>query len=173
MGLVEQNIEVMKRAVAAANDGTMATVAPQVIAPGFVRHDPTDALPGVAESGGFIQTLRSAMPDLRVTTEDIFGAGDRVAMRIRVTGTHGRGSRYSSDRQGGGVQRNQYLSPRARKDRGNLAAAGCLGFYDPSWRREGQRCVTARSPLTRPNQRLQRTGRLTSHHGRAVRAAGR
>ena len=88
MGLVEQNIEVMKRAVAAANDGTMATVAPQVIAPGFVRHDPTDALPGVAESGGFIQTLRSAMPDLRVTTEDIFGAGDRVAMRIRVTGTH-------------------------------------------------------------------------------------
>ncbi len=88
MGSVKENIEVMKRAVAAANDGTMGTVAPQIIAPGFVRHDPTDALPGVAGTGGFIQTLRSALPDLQVTAEDMFGAGDRVAVRIRITGTH-------------------------------------------------------------------------------------
>ena len=88
MGSVDENVEVIKRAVAAANDRTMATAAPHIIAPGFVRHDPADALPGVAGSGGFMQALRSAMPDLRVTTEDIFGAGDRVAMRFRVTGTH-------------------------------------------------------------------------------------
>ena len=90
MGSVDQNIDVIRRAVAAANDGSMATVLPRLIAHGFVRHDPTDAVPGVAGSGGFMQTLRSTMPDMCVTTEDIFGAGDRVAMRIRVTGTHTR-----------------------------------------------------------------------------------
>jgi hypothetical protein len=91
MGSVEKNVEVIKRAMAAANDDTMATIAPQIIAPGFIRHDLTNALPGVVGPGGvtvFVRTLRSAMLDMRITAEDIFGAGDRVAMRIRVTGTH-------------------------------------------------------------------------------------
>ena len=91
MGTVEENIEVVKRGMAAANDDTMATVAPQIIAPGFIRHDLANAHPGVAGPGGFtdfVRTLRSGMPDLRITAEDIFGAGDRVAMRIRATGTH-------------------------------------------------------------------------------------
>jgi predicted ester cyclase len=86
MGSVEQNIEIIKRAVAAANDGTLPTVARDIISSEFVLHD-LNELPGVAGSG-LMQTLRSAMPDLRVTVEDLFGAGDRVAVRIHIMGTH-------------------------------------------------------------------------------------
>jgi steroid delta-isomerase-like uncharacterized protein len=32
--------------------------------------------------------FRSAFPDLRAEIEDIFGSGDRVAVRLRMRGTH-------------------------------------------------------------------------------------
>lgn len=32
--------------------------------------------------------LRRAFPDLHAEIEDIFGSGDRVAMRVRISGTH-------------------------------------------------------------------------------------
>ncbi|GIE77452.1 hypothetical protein Aph02nite_34020 [Actinoplanes philippinensis] len=35
-----------------------------------------------------VQAMRDGFPDLRITVEDIFGAGDRVAVRLHFTGTH-------------------------------------------------------------------------------------
>lgn len=35
-----------------------------------------------------VQAMRDGFPDLRTTIEDIFAAGDRVAVRLRFTGTH-------------------------------------------------------------------------------------
>ncbi|GAA4954813.1 ester cyclase [Actinoplanes utahensis] len=35
-----------------------------------------------------VQAMRDGFPDLRHTIEDIFAAGDRVAVRLRFTGTH-------------------------------------------------------------------------------------
>ncbi len=35
-----------------------------------------------------VQSMREGVPDLRVDIEDIFGAGDRVAVRLRLHGTH-------------------------------------------------------------------------------------
>ncbi len=69
----------------------MAEVAPEIIAPGFVRHDLAGAWLDVAGPGGvtdFISMLRAAMPDLKVEIEDLFAAGDRVALRLVMTGTH-------------------------------------------------------------------------------------
>jgi predicted ester cyclase len=37
---------------------------------------------------GVITMLRGALPDLRMTVEDLVGEGDRVAARVVLTGTH-------------------------------------------------------------------------------------
>jgi steroid delta-isomerase-like uncharacterized protein len=34
------------------------------------------------------QAMREGFPDLRIDIEDIFGAGDKVAVRVRFSGTH-------------------------------------------------------------------------------------
>lgn len=80
----ESNIAVIKKAVQAVNDGTMAQVAASIIAPDFRRHDLAAALPNAAGPGGlsdFIEMVRSAPPDFRMEIVDIFGTGDRAAMR--------------------------------------------------------------------------------------------
>lgn len=62
----------------------------EFIAPGFVRHDLTGAYPGV-DAGGVTDYLADFLrgaPDLRVVVHDIFGAGDRVAVRVTLEGTH-------------------------------------------------------------------------------------
>ncbi len=35
-----------------------------------------------------VQAMRDGFPDLRITIEDIFGADDRVAVRLHFSGTH-------------------------------------------------------------------------------------
>jgi predicted ester cyclase len=35
-----------------------------------------------------VQAMRDGFPDLRITVEDIFGTGDRVAVRLHFSGTH-------------------------------------------------------------------------------------
>ncbi|WP_433796773.1 ester cyclase [Actinoplanes sp. CA-252034] len=35
-----------------------------------------------------VQAMRDGFPDLRIVVEDIFGAGDRVAVRLSFSGTH-------------------------------------------------------------------------------------
>jgi steroid delta-isomerase-like uncharacterized protein len=54
----------------------------------FVRHDPGRELHGPEENRQFIETLRAAFPDLRVTVEDQIAEGDRVCVRYRFQGTH-------------------------------------------------------------------------------------
>lgn len=88
---VERNIEVIHRGIAALNSNTMEKVAPEIVAPGFVRHDLTHATPEIAGPGGvidFIRMLRQALPDFQVQIVDIFGADDRVVLRLVATGAH-------------------------------------------------------------------------------------
>jgi steroid delta-isomerase-like uncharacterized protein len=35
-----------------------------------------------------VQAMRDGFPDLQIAIEDIFGAGDRVAVRLHFSGTH-------------------------------------------------------------------------------------
>ena len=37
---------------------------------------------------GYIRMMRTTFPDMHVTIDDIFGEGDRTAIRARVVGTH-------------------------------------------------------------------------------------
>ena len=43
---------------------------------------------GIEGVKAFVRTFRAAFPDLRVTIEDMLADGDRVAARVRMTGTH-------------------------------------------------------------------------------------
>jgi ketosteroid isomerase-like protein len=56
----------------------------------YVGHDPNLPLlpPGPGGVALHVVASRTAFPDQRVTVDDLFGAGDRVAVRFTLRGTH-------------------------------------------------------------------------------------
>lgn len=61
----------------------------EVIADEYVGHNPGgDDIHGPAELKEFVETYRSAFPDLEVTTEDLLVEGNKTVQRNRITGTH-------------------------------------------------------------------------------------
>ncbi len=86
----EMNIVTIRRAIQAINDRQLHVI-PEMVTPGFVRHDLAGAF---REAGGrdgvadFLQLMLEALPDLHITIDDIFASGDRVALRITWNGTH-------------------------------------------------------------------------------------
>jgi predicted ester cyclase len=86
---IEENKARDRRLVEEAlNRGNLA-VADELIAPDFVDHA---APPGMQHGpDGFkaaVAAFRSAFPDLHVTVEEQLAAGDRVARRMTMRGTH-------------------------------------------------------------------------------------
>lgn len=88
---VDENIDLVRVALDSINRGDMAGLA-ATVTPDFVRTDLARAF--VFDSTGadpltsFITTVRSAMPDFAMEITDAFGTDDRVAIEIRLTGTH-------------------------------------------------------------------------------------
>jgi predicted ester cyclase len=69
------------------NQGKLEII-PEFFAPNYEFHSPL----GIEATGpeGFKQlviTMRTALPDIHCTIEDIFAEGDKVACRVTVTGT--------------------------------------------------------------------------------------
>jgi predicted ester cyclase len=89
---VESEAEVVaRRAIDAINDRTLRARADELLDPFIVRHDLAQLFPdskGTRDGSDFVEMIVAAMPDLRLDVEDIFGSGDRVAVRLRITGTH-------------------------------------------------------------------------------------
>lgn len=85
----EESIAVIRGALEAVNTRAFDG-AGEFIAPGFVRHDLAGAYPGVtgADVVDFLSEVVRGAPDLRLTIEDIFASGDRVAVRLTLEGTH-------------------------------------------------------------------------------------
>lgn len=84
-------VSLVRRGIEAVNSGTMAQVAPEILAPDFVRHDLAEAFPEfitAARVTDLTSLLRIAIPDYNQEILDIFSSGDRVAMRWVVRGTH-------------------------------------------------------------------------------------
>jgi predicted ester cyclase len=82
---------VARRAIDAINDRTLSLRAQQLLVPHMVRHDLVQLFADSEGSSGgadFVRMISGAMPDFRLDIEDIFGAGDRVAVRLRMSGTH-------------------------------------------------------------------------------------
>jgi steroid delta-isomerase-like uncharacterized protein len=86
---VEKNVTVVRTAFATLQDGDLDACAAQ-LTEDFIVNLP--GLPGplhgreIWRSG--VQAMRDGFPDLRIAIEDVFGAGDRVAVRLRFSGTH-------------------------------------------------------------------------------------
>jgi steroid delta-isomerase-like uncharacterized protein len=84
----EENRAVVRRWIEAYNNRDMQAEA-DARAPGFLAHVPTAPGPLGSESWSrFIATFGEAFPDLRLTVEDIFSAGEMVAARVAFRGTH-------------------------------------------------------------------------------------
>jgi steroid delta-isomerase-like uncharacterized protein len=67
-------------------------LADELLTPDFVEHE---GPPGATQRGPeavkrTVQWLRSAFDDISYDVEDLFGDGDRVALRVTMHGTHAR-----------------------------------------------------------------------------------
>ncbi len=91
----EANMAVVRRYIEGwANEGDEAALA-AVIAPDWGTHGtqsatatPAGLPPGVAGAKQLHEEIRAIWPDNRWTIEDIFAAGDRVAVRMTNRATH-------------------------------------------------------------------------------------
>lgn len=86
----ERNIETMRNLFAAINAGEFNRIS-SYANEDFVRHDLTGAIPGVEGQAGatdFIRNLHTSIEGLTLEIIDIFGSGDRVAVRFVAKGKH-------------------------------------------------------------------------------------
>ena len=84
----EENKAVIRRWIEASNDRDLQAEA-DVLAPGYVAHVP--GAPGPLDLEAWTQfsgSFAEAFPDIRLTVEDIFSAGEKVAARVAFHGTH-------------------------------------------------------------------------------------
>jgi steroid delta-isomerase-like uncharacterized protein len=65
-------------------------LAQELMTPDAVMHHPASPVPisGREAIVGMLQGFRAGFPDLKITVEDIFGEGDKLAVRWRFKGTH-------------------------------------------------------------------------------------
>ena len=84
----QDNEAVVRRWIEAYNDRDLQAEA-DVLAPGYVAHVP--GAPGPLDLEAWTQfsgSFAEAFPDIRLTVEDIFSAGEKVAARVAFHGTH-------------------------------------------------------------------------------------
>ncbi|MGH8945760.1 MAG: ester cyclase [Acidimicrobiia bacterium] len=87
----DEGVSLVRRAIEAVNSGTFAEVAPEIMAPNFARHDLAQAFPDFVTAAGvtdLMSLLRTSIADFQMEILDVFSAGDRVAMRWVMRGTH-------------------------------------------------------------------------------------
>jgi predicted ester cyclase len=100
---VEANIALVRRFYEEVVNQQQSANFSEILSPDFIDHIP-NPLPGQPYSGvramqWFIDTARTAIPDLQVTIEDIMAAGDKVVVRVTWRGTQ-RGPLLGADPTG-------------------------------------------------------------------------
>ena len=82
-------IELLRRSFDAFNRGDIDACV-EVLAPDFIANIPGAPEPGRGRDAWKQNALmfREAFPDLQIEIDDIFGAGDKVAVRLMFKGTH-------------------------------------------------------------------------------------
>ncbi len=87
-GIPQQNASLARRAMQTVNAAN-AVLGDQVFSPAYVNHDPVVPLATDWPTyRSVIDAQRAAFPDLHLTIQDLFASGDRVALRVKWTGTH-------------------------------------------------------------------------------------
>ena len=85
----EDNEAIIRRWIEAYNERDRQAEA-DLLAPGYVAHVPgaPGPLVGLEAWTQFSGSFAEAFPDIRLTVEDIFSAGEMVAARVTFHGTH-------------------------------------------------------------------------------------
>ena len=68
--------------------GTLEYALAEVYAGDFILHEAGEDIVGIEGLTRFVSTMRSALPDLRITLEDDMAEGDKVVTRWIGQGTH-------------------------------------------------------------------------------------
>ncbi|UCG80829.1 MAG: ester cyclase [Desulfobacterales bacterium] len=65
-------------------------IAEKLMSQDIVMHHPSSPTPvnGREAVVGFLKAFRAGFPDLKMVAEDVFGEGNKVAVRWRASGTH-------------------------------------------------------------------------------------
>jgi predicted ester cyclase len=93
-----RNVAVIRRFFAELWNGGSLSAADTLLAPGHVHHVGDGDLTGTPEGvKQFVAGLRATFPDMRTTLEDLIAAGDKVVVRVTISGTY--------QGQGEGVER--------------------------------------------------------------------
>lgn len=82
-------VALLRRAFETLNTGDIDACA-ELVTPNFIANFPGALEPTIGRDA-WTQNLtmfRTAFPDLRVEIDDIFGSGDRAALRLTFRGTH-------------------------------------------------------------------------------------
>ena len=69
------------------NEGKLDRI-PELLAPTFTTHTPQGDLKSVEGFRSYVEAWRAAFPDVQCELIDIIQDGDRIAWRVRATGTH-------------------------------------------------------------------------------------
>lgn len=88
---VDANLSLVERFYNEIINGDNAAALEEVVSNDFVDHIP-NPLPGQPTRGAeaitwFVRTARKAIPDLKVSIEDVIAAGDKVVTRVTWEGT--------------------------------------------------------------------------------------
>lgn len=87
----EENKDLARRFMEEAYNKGNVDFIDEVVASDYVAHDPNspEGTGGGADGAKqFVETYRSAFPDLRMTIEDLIAEGDKVVVRWTARGTH-------------------------------------------------------------------------------------
>ena len=83
----EENKAVTRRGIETLNQRNWAEHY-ELIAPDFVLHAASRTIQGIEAYKQFVSMYLTGLPDVHFTIEDMFGEGDRVAVRYTYRGTH-------------------------------------------------------------------------------------
>jgi predicted ester cyclase len=69
------------------NEGKLDRI-PELLAPAFITHTPQGDLKSLESFRSYVEAWRAAFPDVHCELIDIIQDGERIAWRVRATGTH-------------------------------------------------------------------------------------
>ena len=80
--------EIVRRYVDEIVNENRVSVIDEIFDADYVNHTPGGDLQGREAMKAFIARVRAMLPDVQATVHDMFAAGDRVAVRLTLTGRY-------------------------------------------------------------------------------------
>ena len=86
MGIAENKIACKRLYEEVWNQGNLSII-PEVISPNHVAYTTQGPSTGFTQLEQMVNTFRTAMPDIHWNIDEMIGEGDKLAIRLTITGT--------------------------------------------------------------------------------------